>query len=1601
MKNKVLKIAVVIILIMVMTMSDFILVGMNIVKALQSIDNTTNHANVKFAVYFQTEDKKNSEAEWKINSDEMKLYMEVAVKNEGYFDGVITLEDSNFKFKQEILSEGISKIEGNTITLNHLTAENTITLEVGIEPIIEESYDDDMLNKESTIKLTGDYKDSEEENTSIESEKNVALSLLVPSNIETTLEGEVITNRIYQIGESNKRIIQIELNSQVVENVYPIKTTTFEVALPEGVEQVEVISKGTYATNGDVERILENSEYEHDEENETLTITLENSNKDGKISWTKDAMDNLIVTLILAENTKINEEEYNVKSIIEFQGEEEKKLEKEIKYNLTEEADGLIRASIENKEIIYKGKIYSGEEREYNSITKIEINYANLIENSILEEKVVYRTETEEKQANIEYKTTTISKSEIDKILGEEGQLIIKDQFENEITTITKDTQIDENGNIIIAYPKGVKALIVEITKAEETGIIRLKHSKVIKPESYTREEIETFKSLVEQVKVAYQSGETTILSAEYSFERIKDLRDTTSEVAITVIPQTISAEESEELEVVLTLKTNDEKYELFANPTFTLTMPEGVTINNLSAGTISATAEELTISKLERVNEKEIRLELLGEQSKYVTSDINAQISFTANVDIEKLMPNKVDTVKMQYTNKDETYNIESESINIIASNAKVVTHLQIENYNNFGTMLERYSDSEEIVVGEIPVENTEIIEAPIKYTMINNYDSTIVVTPSIVAKRTDKEENEQEIMNYSTEEIVIEPGKMQLIEQTLQIPAEMYYSETVDIEARAEYIYSGTKYNVVNTINLITEEKEGIRDISIIDNKIQLETFMQLGDKSGVKAIDEIYNEQIINYIVEVTNITKEPISNLVITNNQENGNIYDLAEVEVTNIAVQEGTIIEHRYNELDTNTKTFEIQTLNPGESRELVCKVVVKKTEKSNITSANISISANGIVEQSIEKISNTVKDSKLKILSRRALNEEVQIYANSSYLIETELENLTSEELKDIAVRIHLSEGLTYNETYPIEALDENEQVLNIIDNIVYNQEENYIDLKVKNLTANQKIILTSMLHIENITLDEVQKDVTVYLEVNGIVANDVISNIEQMETAVTVLQSINVNAEQALKDNDIVIIKGEITNVGNIKSSVAIEDEVPTGLEINKVTLIKNGERIDKTDAVANNALLTVVDLVEGETIHIEIEATVNTSKIVIDKIENTIFVQPFASEEVASNTITLTIESTIDNDDGNTSDYDKPGETNPGETNPGETDPGETDPGETNPGETNPGETNPGEIDPEDKNNTISGNIWVDKNGNNVKDNGESLKNVTVKIIDLNNQNTFLKDENGNEIEVKTNENGAYVIENIENGKYNIIFKYDTSLYELIENKDAKDYIIATTGEKVAITNNIVLDSDITVDLQLVELKEFNLKINKYINKVIVQTQKETKTVEYTKQQLVREEIQTKYLSGATVLVEYTIEISNIGELAGYATEILDYLPSDMEYHSELNTEWYIGTDGNLYNSSLATVSINPGESKTIKLVLLKTMTKDNTGTTVNIAKISDTMNIKEYTDIDLTDNESKAEIIINPATGSIISYLIVVVNCMLIVAIGAYVIKKKVIK
>ena len=329
------------------------------------------------------------------------------------------------------------------------------------------------------------------------------------------------------------------------------------------------------------------------------------------------------------------------------------------------------------------------------------------------------------------------------------------------------------------------------------------------------------------------------------------------------------------------------------------------------------------------------------------------------------------------------------------------------------------------------------------------------------------------------------------------------------------------------------------------------------------------------------------------------------------------------------------------------------------------------------------------------------------------------------------------------------------------------------------------------------------------------------------------------------------------------------------------------------------------------------------------------------------------------------------------------------------------------------------IEGTAWFDENTNGKKDQGEQLlSNIKVRLLNAE-TNNLVKDENGNVLEVTTNENGVYVLDKIGNGKYIAIFDYDTSKYALTKykaegveetkNSDAMINELTIEGNtgKVASTDIIEINNNNLSDLNIgfIKLQNFDLQLDKYVSKILIQDSSGSTVKQYDNSKMAKAELDSKRVNGATVIIEYNITVTNNGEIDGYAKTIADYMPSDLKFSSELNKDWY-QSGSTLYNSSLANDKIAAGESRTITLTLTKSMTEDNTGLIYNTAEIAEDYNELGIADSNSTpgnkkDGEndlSQANVILSIRTGGIVYATIAIVIVLILGAVAFVIIKKK---
>ena len=203
------------------------------------------------------------------------------------------------------------------------------------------------------------------------------------------------------------------------------------------------------------------------------------------------------------------------------------------------------------------------------------------------------------------------------------------------------------------------------------------------------------------------------------------------------------------------------------------------------------------------------------------------------------------------------------------------------------------------------------------------------------------------------------------------------------------------------------------------------------------------------------------------------------------------------------------------------------------------------------------------------------------------------------------------------------------------------------------------------------------------------------------------------------------------------------------------------------------------------------------------------------------------------------------------------------------------------------------------------------------------------------------------------------------------------------------------------------LVFVKQFDVKLEKYISKVIVQTSKDTVTYNYENKEFAKVDINPKRIVGSTVLVQYTIKATNTGDVDAYVNSIVDYLPSGFKFSSELNTAWY-QNEADLYTSCLENVGIAPGESKEIDLILTKTKTDGNAELINNMAEVHDAYNIYGISDMNSeVANKNKeendfgsADLMISIQTGTVFNYISLVISMLGVIGVAVYLINKKVL-
>ena len=232
----------------------------------------------------------------------------------------------------------------------------------------------------------------------------------------------------------------------------------------------------------------------------------------------------------------------------------------------------------------------------------------------------------------------------------------------------------------------------------------------------------------------------------------------------------------------------------------------------------------------------------------------------------------------------------------------------------------------------------------------------------------------------------------------------------------------------------------------------------------------------------------------------------------------------------------------------------------------------------------------------------------------------------------------------------------------------------------------------------------------------------------------------------------------------------------------------------------------------------------------------------------------------------------------------------------------------------------------------------------------------------------------------------------------------------------EDIDSTPNNKKDGEDDIDKETLRVKIFDLSLKKFVSKVYVTEDgktAETKTGHTGKENpepVVKVELNRKKIKTTKVKYEYTIQVTNEGEIAGYATEVKDYVPEGLKFVKGDNPDWTENKDGSIVTRKLENKLLNPGETAEVTVILEWINGENNMGLKTNIAEISEhkDKNKNDIKDIDSTpnnkiegeDDQDKAEVILSIKTGEGRVYYALIGTVLLTVAGGLFLIKKYVI-
>lgn len=1303
----------------------------------------------------------------------------------------------------------------------------------------------------------------------------------------------------------------------------------------------------------------------------------------------------------------------------------------------------------------------------------LNIAYSNLIDSFTISQNDDKFTTSKEQEykANTYNKELKISKQEFDNVLGVDGKIEIQSKDRTLLSTIDKDTKAEQNEIKIDLASFKTENIVLETSKPQTEGSLNFEITKAIeKDNDYSIEEIKEFTNLKSSLNVVAKNSDIAVLNE--TTEMVTKLEEPSQKVSIELENNRLSTVTTNEAVAIgVTLENDSIDDVMFINPNFKIIMPKYIEKLDIIAVEVMFDGELKVAETKVYDNEdgtKTIEVQLEGTQTTFNNPVAKgATIVIAADITLEKTTPTMETEIKVVAQNGDEnkTTSENKTTVKYIAPSGVVTTNSVI-GYNENEKLEVINGEAKEAL---IQAKSTEK-ELTFEMNIINNYENTL--SNAVILGRTMFKGNKDvdTLQDLGTTMDIPMSSKITL-SGLPEENVEIYYSTngnatkdlsnaenawTKEITNYAEVksymivfknydIKSGDvfkfSYKAKVPANLDYENKSyemygmyftnnintGAIEDKAIATKIGLNTGKEavlnaklesvLGEGASVKAGEHL------KYIVTINNngtISAEGTTiNIEIPNNLEyipkEGENYkirtimplqkfdDMEEPDWDSIDWSQAGMSKEEamkmWQESKEQMKEYEQWV---EEQKAQGVEFDENITEPKNILVITIgSIKTNSTIIKELEfntkHLGSNADDETVKLKATIEYNEDVETETN-------EVTNIIKVDFFNVAMYANNQNKIQVGDTYEclinISTNDfENDATNSILKLTLPNEMEyksvtyesgtvpNKVDVKGNILEISLGTIekgatkqLTLKLNVKNLPEGVYKKEVSITgtIEADGKNAETISGLTDTInKIGVSIVQTCNIPANTTISAAEKYTYTFTVSNLSEIPmEDIILTDKLPDEVQLKSVeTIYSDGTRSTVVSINANGEMEVNISLDDSEFVNVKIEVMAksltkdttitNKGKITHEKIGT-----------IESNSITHIIELF----DKNNRDPDKPSYTK-----------------------------------------KITGTVWVDKNRDGVKDaNEEKVGNVTVILIDQN--GNIVKNEKKVECITTTDSDGNYLFNNLYSGTYTVIFLYESSFYSATTyrkegidesiNSDAIDKSVVFDGtQRIAgVTEAIkVTTSNIyNIDLGLVENAKFDLKLDKTVKVITTNNGKDVAEHTYNSKNA-KIDFEAKYIAQSSMVVEYSITITNEGGVAGYAKKIADYIPTELKFNSELNKDWYEGTNGTVYNSSLANTIIKPGESKTVTLILTKNMNNDDFGVFSNSAEIYEASNNYGLLDIDSTpgnkasneDDYSIANVIVGVKTGQAVIYVTLTMVVLIIIATGVYVIRKKVLK